>query len=78
MIDFNFVENIPEKLENNKIYVSKKYEVAIHLCPCCNQESVTPLGENGWKLNEKSLTPSILNPCGKHYFIKNFEFVFLN
>jgi hypothetical protein len=72
-----FVEFIPEKLEQGVLYVSLKYEVAIHLCACgCGIQTVTPLGTSGWTFfydGKASLHPSIGNqqfPCGSHYWIE--------
>lgn len=76
-----FVQYVPEKdkMEQNKIYISKQFEVAVHLCLCgCNTDTVTPLTNTGWTLTETegriSLTPSIANyqfPCKSHYIITN-------
>lgn len=77
------VVQMPDKLEEGTLYVSKEYALAIHLCPCgCGQESVTPINiqydpsptvwlykENG---EDITLQPSILNkacPNQSHYFI---------
>ena len=76
-----FVENIPEKskLEDNMLYISLKYNVAIHKCACgCGNEVVTPFDEHkGWILSYNgktvSLYPSIGNwnlPCHSHYWIQ--------
>jgi len=67
-----FVETMPEKKENGVLYISEKFQLAIHLCACreCNFETVTPFGEssNRWELinNEGLIT---LNPS-----IGNFQF----
>ena len=76
-----YVKFIPDKLEQNIIYISKEFGVAIHLCLCgCGNKSVTPfeLKSKGWNLIEKdgkiSITPSILNtncPNQYHYIISN-------
>lgn len=76
-----FVDVVPDKelMEENKIYISRKYNTAIHLCLCgCKEETVTPLNLSGWTLSEKgdkiSLSPSIANncfPCKSHYIITN-------
>ena len=66
-------------MENDVVYVSEKYETAIHKCCCgCGNEVVTPIGEGGWTLTYEfgllSLNPSIGNqklPCKSHYWIKN-------
>lgn len=72
-----FVEFIPEKIESGKLYISEKYETAIHKCCCgCGEEVVTPLSPAEWRLSRSpsgvSLSPSIGNwdyPCRSHYFI---------
>lgn len=74
-----YVELIPGELKPGKLYISKKYNIAIHLCLCgCGEQVVTPLGDTGWSLSEKgdkvSLSPSIGNynfPCKSHYIITN-------
>jgi hypothetical protein len=76
--DLKYVETIPKRLEENTLYVSFKYQLAIHLCACgCGLETVTPFDDKlGWKIelkkNEATLTPSILNSeCSSHYYIIN-------
>lgn len=75
-----FVEFIPEELDHGKLYISERFEIAIHLCACgCGVKSVTPLGNDGWRLLKNgtivSLQPSIGNFKGDkpsyhaHYFI---------
>lgn len=74
-----YVEYIPEQLEQGKLYISKRFELAIHLCACCcGGQTVTPLGEGEWTLTENDgkvlLHPSIgnwsgENPYHAHYFI---------
>lgn len=76
-ISHEFVELIPDQLENGKIYVSLKYCTAIHKCCCgCGNEVVTPLSPTDWILifNGKSISlyPSIGNwsfDCKSHYWI---------
>ncbi len=76
---------IPDTLEQNTLYISRQYGTAIHLCACgCGAKTVTPLGDNDWKLIEKdglvSLTPSIGNfqfPCKSHYYITDNKVNFL-
>lgn len=81
-----FVEVITEKLEENKIYISKMYGTAIHNCLCgCGNLTVTPLGPDGWILTEHpdgkiSFHPSIGNyqfPCKSHYVITKNKANFL-
>lgn len=74
-----FVEFIPDAIEEGKIYVSIGYATAIHKCACgCGREVVTPLSPTDWKLifdgKTVSLDPSIGNwgfPCRSHYWVKN-------
>lgn len=74
-----YVDFIPDVLQEGRIYISKQYKVAAHLCACgCGHETVTPLDTDAkcWHLSERngkiSLTPSIGNQnfeCGSHYMI---------
>ena len=71
------VDSIPDDLEDGILYISHKYQVAVHLCCCgCGGEVVTPLDHEGWHLTEENgatLSPSIGNfsfPCRSHYFIR--------
>jgi hypothetical protein len=74
-----FVEFIPDKLEEGVIYVSMVFATAAHRCGCgCGKEVVTPLSPTDWKLifdgKTISLDPSIGNwsfDCKSHYWIKN-------
>ncbi len=74
------VETIPKDKEDGIIYVSRKYETAIHLCACgCKELTVTPFNKPyGWTLTDDkegvTLRPSIGNqnmPCKSHYWITN-------
>lgn len=73
---------IPDSLEHGVIYISEKYNVAIHLCACgCGGKTVTPIGKHGdwgWSLTDSNgavtLRPSIGNFSGEspyhaHYYI---------
>ncbi len=71
-------EFIPDALEPGVLYISCRYETAIHLCACgCGREVVMPLSL--WSLTENqndevTLSPSIGNwgfPCKSHYWIIN-------
>lgn len=74
-----FVELIPENLQDGVVYVSLKYNIVAHKCCCgCGEEVVTPLSPTDWKLTYNgesiSLHPSIGNwnfNCKSHYWIKN-------
>lgn len=73
------VKFIPKYLDVGFLYVSKKFDIAAHICPCgCGTKIVTPLGPCEWSFSEKkgrpTLYPSIGNwqiPCKSHYWIKN-------
>ena len=74
-----YVEYMPHEKKAGMLYISEKFELAIHLCACgCGWPSVTPLGEGEWTLTKNgekvSLTPSIGNFSGEdpyhaHYII---------
>lgn len=72
-----FVEFIPNQLEEGVLYISRRYSTASHLCCCgCGREVVTPLNPAKWRIVKKagkvSLTPSVGNwsfPCRSHYWI---------
>lgn len=74
-----FIETIPEDLDEGIIYISTRFRVAIHLCCCgCKNKVVTPLSPVRWKLvfdgKSVSLDPSIGNwnyDCESHYWIIN-------
>jgi hypothetical protein len=69
---------IPEHLSAGILYVSLKYEIAVHLCACgCMNKVVTPLTRAYWTLSRSkkgvTLRPSIGNwdfSCRSHYFIR--------
>jgi hypothetical protein len=73
-----FVEFIPEQLEEGVVYVTIQYATAVHRCCCgCGSEVVTNFSPTDWKLifdgETISLDPSIGNwsfPCQSHYFIR--------
>jgi Family of unknown function (DUF6527) len=74
-----FVEFIPEELEDGTLYVSFAYTTVVHKCCCgCGNEVVTPLSPTDWKLifdgESISLDPSIGNwsmACQSHYWIED-------
>jgi hypothetical protein len=74
-----FVEFIPEELQEGTLYVSMRFATVAHLCACgCRTKVVTPLKPTDWKLtfDGKTITldPSIGNwsfPCRSHYWIRN-------
>lgn len=84
MLQFKFIEFIPEKIEDGILYISIEYCTAIHKCVCgCGNEVVTPLSPTDWNLtfNGKAVTlhPSIGNwnfECQSHYWIRNNKIEF--
>ena len=74
-----FVEFVPEQLEDGTLYISIDYATSVHLCACgCGTKIVTPLRETEYSLRVRgsavSLDPSIGNwdhPCQSHYLIKD-------
>jgi hypothetical protein len=67
----------PKPLVPGVLYISDKYQVAIHLCCCgCGEKVVTPLSPAEWQLQLEgriaTLQPSIGNaaPCRSHYWIR--------
>ena len=73
-----FVDHIPEELDDGVLYVSMRFGTVVHRCACgCGEEVVTPLGPVEWRLTYDgkavSLEPSIGNwsfPCRSHYWIE--------
>jgi len=73
-----FVEFIPEQLEDGVLYISQRYRIATHRCCCgCGSEVVTPLGPTNWTLEVANgavtLAPSVGNwslPCRSHYLVR--------
>lgn len=78
-ISHKFVDNIPDEIDEGTIYISLKYNTAIHKCACgCGKEVVTPFSPVNWSFSyngkDVSLRPSIGNwsfDCRSHYWIKN-------
>lgn len=73
-----FVEFIPDELEQGTVYVSIRFATASHLCVCgCGNKVVTPIRPTDWTLTFDgktiSLDPSIGNwsfPCQSHYYVR--------
>lgn len=77
------VVNMPVEIESGILYVSEKYGVAGHLCPCgCGNKIITPLDDTEWELTKQNdkptLYPSVGNwqlDCRSHYWIRNGKIV---
>ena len=75
---FIFVSHTPDVLDDDVIYISIQFNVAIHKCACgCGEKVVTPIDPKCWTLiydgDTVSFSPSIGNwsyRCRSHYFIK--------
>ena len=78
ILKHEFVEFIPDNLEERTIYISIPYATATHKCPCgCGERVVTPITPTDWQLTfdgqSVSLYPSIGNwnfRCQSHYWIE--------
>lgn len=78
-----FVENIPEDLDSEVVYISIKYSTVAHKCCCgCGSEVITPLSPTDWRLSFDgetiSVYPSIGSwnlPCKSHYWIVDNKIV---
>jgi hypothetical protein len=76
-VTHEFVELMPETLDEGKVYISIPHSTALHKCFCgCGNEVVTPISPVGWTLSfdgkSISLDPSIGSwqlPCKSHYWI---------
>lgn len=74
---------MPVEIESGILYVSEKYGVAGHLCPCgCGNKIITPLDDTEWELTKQNdkptLYPSVGNwqlDCRSHYWIRNGKIV---
>ena len=78
-----FVEFVPEQLDDGVLYISERYKTASHKCCCgCGEEVVTPLGPADWSIrvdgDKASVHPSIGNwnfDCRSHYVIRRNQVV---
>lgn len=76
-IEPQFVEFIPDVLQDGVLYISIPYGTIVHRCCCgCGEKVSTPLHPAQWRLTYDgetvSLTPSVGSgalPCRSHYFI---------
>ncbi|MDP3796803.1 MAG: DUF6527 family protein [Polaromonas sp.] len=78
-VTHQFVQVVPDKLQEGVLYVSMEYATVIHKCMCgCGKEVATPISPTDWCLtfdgDSISLDPSVGNwsfPCRSHYWIRN-------
>ncbi|MFA5806316.1 MAG: DUF6527 family protein [Melioribacteraceae bacterium] len=78
-----FVDSVPDLINERTLYISILYSTAIHLCPCgCYEEVVTKIAPNRWRMTydgeSVSLFPSIGSwslPCQSHYWIKKNKII---
>lgn len=82
-IKLQHVRLMPKDLEEGFLYVSKEFEIAVHLCACgCKSKIRTPLDSLEWSLTETAdgptLHPSIGSwqlPCRSHYLINKGKII---
>jgi len=78
-----FVNFIPEHIQEHRLYISERYKTAVHRCCCgCGEEVVTPLSPADWSItkhgNIVSMRPSIGNwsfKCKSHYWIRKNQVI---
>jgi hypothetical protein len=82
-IRHEFVQTIPDVLEDDTLYISLKYNTMIHKCACgCGEEVVTKLSPTDWNFTYDGSTisvyPSIGNwnyDCKSHYWIRRSQII---
>ena len=83
VIRHEFVDLIPDVIDERVLYISISYATAIHKCACgCGEIVVTPIKPTDWELvwdgKTVSINPSIGNwslPCNSHYWIKKNKII---
>lgn len=72
-----FVENVPDELEEGIVYISLPFRLAMHKCCCgCGQEVTTRISPTGWEFTydgenvsfRPSIGPTTL-ACKSHYVV---------
>ncbi len=78
LVELKEGEYMPEKLEFGKMYYSKEFKVANHLCLCgCGIPAPIPIKEGEWSISnvngKLTVSPSLqqLFECRSHYIITN-------
>ena len=82
-LSHEFVSTIPRELVNGHLYISLRFNTAIHLCCCgCGMKVVTPISPTDWSLSYNgesvSLTPSLGNwsfECQSHYWLRRGKII---
>lgn len=85
LLTHEFVEFIPDQLDDGVLYVSIPCGLAVHKCFCgCQNKVVTPFSPHDWKLtfdgDTVTLNPSIGNwkfPCQSHYWIRENKVIWV-
>jgi hypothetical protein len=80
-IEPQFVEFVPDVLEDGVVYISMEYGAMVHACCCgCGEKVSTPLSPAQWSLTYDgeniTLSPSVGSgtlPCNSHYNITRNE-----
>jgi hypothetical protein len=78
-IKYEFVDFIPNELEEETVYISIPYATSRHLCLCgCGHQVILPIAPHEWQLSfdgeTVSFYPSVGNwsfDCRSHYWIEN-------
>jgi hypothetical protein len=75
-----YVEQLPEQLQEGVLYICEGFDVTAHKCCCgCGEDVYNKLGPARWRLvkmsaGSVSLHPSVGNwkyACQSHYWIRN-------
>lgn len=82
-IQHEFVELIPDNVEEGLLYISISFGTSTHKCACgCGEIVVTPIKPTDWNLTWNgetiSINPSIGNwslPCQSHYWIEENKII---
>jgi hypothetical protein len=77
-LEHEFVDQLPDELNEGVLYVSMEFGTAAHLCCCgCGTRVLTPLRPNRWRMTFDGeriwLCPSIGNwnfDCKSHYWVQ--------
>jgi hypothetical protein len=80
---YEFVDLIPDMVEEGVLYISIPYATATHKCACgCGEIIVTPIKPTDWEIiwngETISINPSIGNwslPCQSHYWIEENKII---